>query len=85
MLDVLGGLERRAGTVTPDNPVQFHEHENGHWLTACGPSCLMVNTAIKGTLRLFPGDSEYVEAKDRHSLWVEAGIAKYTCIGRFPL
>lgn len=85
MPNVVDGLERRAGIVKAGEPVQLHEHEHGHWLTACGPECLMADTEALGTLRLFAGDSVFVSAKDKHRLWVEYGFAKYTCVGRAPL
>lgn len=78
--NVRGGLECRSGIVRPGEPVQFHEHNHGHWLTCCD-DVIDVETEHRGIERMMPGDTKWVEAHERHRLTAPVGPAHYTCTG----
>lgn len=75
------GLECRFNTITEDGPVQFHEHNFGHWLT-CAQNLIDVETERSGRIRMLPGEVLWVEAKEKHRLTAPAGPAKYSCVGK---
>jgi hypothetical protein len=80
MPNVRGGQECRTGTVRPDAPVLFHQHNHGHWLTCC-LDIIDVETEHNGRIRMLPGDVRWVEAHEMHKLTAPAGPAKYSCVG----
>ena len=82
---IVGGLERRHGLITKTSPVEMHDHNNGHWFTACGPDLICVETQHHGTFNLNAGQSTYIWAKERHRMTVYRGKAHYTCVGVAPL
>lgn len=73
------GLEWRSGTVTKNNPVNFHKHPAAHVLVP--GNHLKVDTESRGTITLKPNEPFLIFPNEFHKLRVNSEPANYTCVG----